>query len=34
MVIMGFGNGSSPAQHQAIFWTNADFLLIDPLETH
>ena len=33
-VIIGSGNGSAPVWHQAITWTNADFLPIGPLGTN
>ena len=29
--IIGSDNGFSPGRHQAIIWTNAGILLIDPL---
>ena len=32
--IIGLDNGLSPAQHQAIIWTNAGMLLILPLGTN
>ena len=33
LIIMGSDNGLSPGRHQAIIWTNAEILLIGPLET-
>ena len=33
-VIIGSGNGLSPAPHQAITWTNAGLLAIGRLETN
>ena len=32
--IIGSDNGLSPGRRQAIIWTNAGILLIDPLETN
>ena len=34
LTIIGSDNGLSPAQRQAIIWTNAGILLIGPLETN
>ena len=34
VVLVGSDNGLSPAQHQAIIWTNAGILLISPLGTN
>ena len=31
LTTIGSDNGLSPGQHQAIIWTNAGILLIDPL---
>ena len=34
LTTIGSNNGSSPSQHQAIFWTNAEILLTGPLGTN
>ena len=34
LIIIGSDNSLSPGRHQAIFWTNAGILLIDPLRTN
>ena len=34
ITIIGSDNGLSPGRHQAIIWTNAEILLIGPLETN
>ena len=34
LAIIGADNGLSPAQRQAIIWTNAGILLIEPLRTN
>ena len=31
LIIIGSDNGFSPGRHQAIIWTNAGILLIEPL---
>ena len=33
LTIIGSDNGLLPGRHQAIIWTNAEILLIDPLGT-
>ena len=34
LTIIGSDNGLSPSRRQAIIWTNAEILLIGPLETN
>ena len=34
LAIIGSDNGLSPGRHQAIIWTNAGILLIEPLRTN
>ena len=34
LTIMGSDNGLSPGRRQAIIWTNAEILLIEPLGTN
>ena len=34
LTIIGSDNGLSPGRHQAIIWTNAGILLIEPLGTN
>ena len=34
LTIIGSDNGLSPGRHQAIIWTNAEILIIGPLETN
>ena len=34
LTIIGSDNGLSPDRHQAIIWTNAEILLIEPLATN
>ena len=34
LTIIGSDNGLSPGQRQAIIWTNAEILLIEPLRTN
>ena len=34
LTIIGSDNGLTPGRHQAIIWTNAGILLIDPLATN
>ena len=34
LIIIGSDNGLSPGRRQAIIWTNAGTLLIEPLETN
>ena len=34
LTIIGADNGLSPGRRQAIIWTNAEILLIGPLETN
>ena len=34
LTIVGSDNGLSPGRRQAIMWTNAEMLLIRPLETN
>ena len=34
LTIIGSDNGLSPGRHQAIIWTNAGTLLIEPLGTN
>ena len=34
ITIIGSDNGLSPGRHQAIFWTNARILFIEPLGTN
>ena len=34
LTIIGSDNGLLPGRHQAIIWTNAEILLIEPLRTN
>ena len=34
LTIIGLDNGLSPGRYQAIVWTNARILLIEPLRTN
>ena len=34
IIIIGWDDGSSPGRRQAIIWTNAGILLIEPLGTN